>query len=96
MEFNLAVVPRAKAEIVAAAARKILQSDKAGRRRLYQKLGRLEELHRQIEAPMLRREFLTTLAAAPAIAQTAGSGEGRIMPCPRTHPARRCRHDASS
>jgi 4-hydroxy-4-methyl-2-oxoglutarate aldolase len=36
---GVAVVPRAKAEVVAAAARKILEGDKVGRRRLYQKLG---------------------------------------------------------
>ncbi|MHB1308038.1 MAG: hypothetical protein ACYDC1_19270 [Limisphaerales bacterium] len=33
------VVPRAKAEAVAAYARKILDGDKAGRRGLYEKLG---------------------------------------------------------
>jgi 4-hydroxy-4-methyl-2-oxoglutarate aldolase len=36
---GVAVVPRAKAEVVAAAARKILDGDKAGRRRLYQRAG---------------------------------------------------------
>ena len=36
-------VPRAKAEAVAAAARKIQDGDKAGRRRLYQKLKRPED-----------------------------------------------------
>lgn len=37
---GVVVVPRAKAEAVAAAARKILEEDKAGRRRLYEKTGR--------------------------------------------------------
>jgi len=37
---GVVVVPRAKAEAVAAAARKILEGDKAGRRKLYEKLGR--------------------------------------------------------
>jgi regulator of RNase E activity RraA len=36
---GVAVVPRARAEVVAKAARKILDGDKAGRKRLYQKLG---------------------------------------------------------
>jgi regulator of RNase E activity RraA len=40
---GVAVVPRAKAEVVAAAARKILDGDKAARRRHYQKLGRQED-----------------------------------------------------
>lgn len=40
---GVAVVPRAKAEAVARAARKILEGDKAGRRNLYKKLGRPED-----------------------------------------------------
>ncbi len=36
---GVAVVPRAKAEVVAAAAHKILEGDKAARRRLYKKLN---------------------------------------------------------
>jgi 4-hydroxy-4-methyl-2-oxoglutarate aldolase len=36
---GVVVVPRAKAEVVAQAARKILDGDKAGRRNLYKKLG---------------------------------------------------------
>jgi regulator of RNase E activity RraA len=36
---GVVVVPRERAADVAAAARKILESDKAGRRKLYQKLG---------------------------------------------------------
>jgi regulator of RNase E activity RraA len=36
---GVAVVPRAKAEVVAAAARKILDGDKEGRRRLYKRLN---------------------------------------------------------
>ena len=40
---GVAVVPRAKAEVVAQAARKILDGDKAARRRLYQKLGRPDD-----------------------------------------------------
>lgn len=34
------VVPREKAEAVAAAARKVLEKDKAGRRSLYEQLGK--------------------------------------------------------
>jgi len=37
---GVVVVPRAKAEAVAAAARKIQEGDKVGRRKLYEKLGR--------------------------------------------------------
>lgn len=37
---GVVVVPRSKAEAVAAAARKIQEDDKAGRRRLYEKTGR--------------------------------------------------------
>lgn len=37
---GVVVVPRGKAEVVAAAARKILEGDKKGRLRLYEKLGR--------------------------------------------------------
>lgn len=37
---GVVVVPRAKAEAVAEAARKIQEGDKAGRRRLYEKLGK--------------------------------------------------------
>ena len=37
---GVVVVPRAKAEAVAAAARKIQDDDKEGRRRLYEKLNR--------------------------------------------------------
>ena len=37
---GVAVVPRAKAEAVAAAARKIQDGDKAGRRKLYEKMKR--------------------------------------------------------
>lgn len=40
---GVAVVPRAKAEAVAAAARRILNDDKKARRSLYQKLGRPED-----------------------------------------------------
>lgn len=37
---GVVVVPRAKAEVVAAAARRILESDKVGRRRLYERMNR--------------------------------------------------------
>jgi len=40
---GVAVVPRARAEAVAAAARKIFDGDQAGRRRIYQKLGLPED-----------------------------------------------------
>jgi len=37
---GVVVVPRAKAEAVAAAAREVLDGDKASRRKLYEKAGR--------------------------------------------------------
>jgi len=40
---GVVVVPRAKAEVVAAYARKILDQDKAGRRDLYKEMGRKED-----------------------------------------------------
>ena len=40
---GVAVVPRARAEAVAAAAQRIQDGDKAGRRRLYRKLNRAED-----------------------------------------------------
>jgi len=41
---GVVVVPRAKAEAVAAYARKILDQDKAGRRELYKEMGRKEDV----------------------------------------------------
>jgi regulator of RNase E activity RraA len=40
---GVVVVPRAKAEAVAAAAKRIQDGDKAGRRRLYEKMKRSED-----------------------------------------------------
>jgi 4-hydroxy-4-methyl-2-oxoglutarate aldolase len=40
---GVAVVPRARAEAVAAYARKILENDKDGRRELYQQAGLKED-----------------------------------------------------